>query len=275
MTEPQQDWRVTTAGDFPLRERLYMKPVIRNAKDGTVLALVPAGEFLRGGPTRGRGGLTFKVVLPAYYMALHPVTNAQYARFLTEADAAAGEIDKWILLDKGSFVRKGRRGYKADSLKRDHPVVRVSWFGAKAYCRWAGLRLPTESEWEKAARGTDGRKYPWGNDWRTGRGCRNAKNRGDETTCGVWGYPSGASPWGMYQMSGNVVEWCEDWYESGAYARYSRGDLKAPASGAFRVVRGGSWLNDDLDFFRCAYRGPLDPGRRNVNCGFRCARTLL
>lgn len=194
------------------------------------MCLVPDGEFLYGEDKK-------KVRLPAFYLALTPVTNAQYQAFV----AAAGHTppSHWT----GGRIPKG---------KEDHPVVNVSWEDAQAFCRWAGCRLPSEQEWEKAARGTDGRVYPWGNNWEAGR-C-NSKEAGIGDTTPVTRYPSGASPYGLLDMAGNVWEWCEDWYD---------------AEHKYKVLRGGSWDHGSLDA-RSANRNRDIPGNRNNSNGFRC-----
>ena len=229
-----------------------MEWLIENDKDGTLLVQIPGGECVVGGPGFDEGNGAFRVAVPAFYLALHPVTNAQYQRFVQETGT--------------------HRDWKKKAAA-DHPAVNVSWDDAQAYCAWAGLRLPTELEWEKGARYVDGREYPWGDTWDEAH-CRNWKNRGGEQTGGVWGYASGSSPWGAYQMSGNVWEWCEDWYDGNTYTRYKQGDLTPPPkSGGARVRRGGSWNFDVPDDFRGADRGFSEPGNRLDVFGFRCART--
>ena len=253
-------------------EDVGAEPIIENAADGTLLGLIPEGEFLAGGSGGDEGGAPFKVRLPAYYLALHAVTNVQYARFLSVVGPSQDDLRKWIVLDSNCFVRKSGTSYEAYG-KSDHPVVQVSWYGAEAYCAWSGLRLPTELEWEKGSRGLDGREYPWGADWDESR-CRNGRNSGSEQTCGVWKYAAGQSPFGLYQMSGNVWEWCGDWYEKEAYARYKGGNLTPPTSGSTRVLRGGSLYDANTAYFRCAYRHYNWPENRLFYRGFRCARAL-
>ena len=257
---------IADATDFRSQEPSGdLDPLVENPTDGSFLLLVPGGTFLAGLDV-------VPVELLPYYLAIHPVTNRQYARFLSERKPNDRNLQQWILLDRNCFVRKSGNAYEAYGGRDDHPVVQVSWHGADAYCQWAALRLPTELEWEKAARGTNGCEYPWGDQWDETK-CRNDRNKGSETTCSVWSYPDGCSPWGHYQMAGNVWEWCADWFDDQAYERYHRGDLAPPSSGSSRVLRGGSWNFSTPAYFGCAYRLSLPPGTRKHHSGFRVAKS--
>ncbi len=266
-------------------------------KDGMEMVYVPAGEFLMGSPD-GEGEddehPQHTVYLDAFWIDKTEVTNAMFAKFV-ESESYQSTVEKsgcgWVYLPEkkdwncvsGADWRHPR-GPDSDLSGLDsHPVVQVSWFDAKAYCQWAGKRLTTEAEWEKAARGTDGRTYPWGNEWdvhTTKRLNFTDKNinfdwsdkeadDGYQYTAPVGSYPAGASPYGALDMAGNVWEWVADWYDGNYYANSPSRNPTGPDSGDARVLRGGSWFNFGY-FVRAAFRVRDVPDIRGDFVGFRC-----
>jgi formylglycine-generating enzyme required for sulfatase activity len=247
------------------------------------MVYVPAGEFTMGSDEYSDEQPVHMVYLDAFYIDKTEVTNTQFAQFLSEqGNQEEGGVTWLDIGDEDCLISQSRGQYQPKSGYSDHPVIEVSWYGARAYCEWLGKRLPTEAEWEKAARGADGLIYPWGNTFDGTKLNFADKNTnfdwsdsnwddGYADTAPVGSYPDGTSPYGALDMAGNVWEWVADWYDSGYYAASPESNPKGPASGDYRVIRGGSWGTSGARV-RAASRLSRPPGGTGSDVGFRCAR---
>ncbi len=273
---PPASSRVTEMPPTIVSTGAALESPIAHPNDGAAMVLVPGGPFRMGTDDGDPDeGPAHEVSLSAFYIDVYPVTNARFAQFLNEVRSHqddAGHLYLGIGEDSPIQIVGGRYVVSDEELE-SHPVSHVSWYGAEAYCLWAGKRLPTEAEWEKAARGTDGRAYPWGNEEPTGRTGSAIKrsNSADysTTTTPVDQFPDGVSPFGCFDMAGNVLEWCADWFQAGYYVRSAKQNPTGPAGGTDRVCRGGCFHFDAWSV-RATYRVNMDPAHLIQPTGLRC-----
>ena len=284
-------------------EALAPDPVVVRSEDGAEMVLVPTGEFLMGASSvevqeivahcvndrashcrsvdvASHASPQRRVTLKAFYIDRREVTNALFERFVqatrhrttAEREGASavwqleGGVLKWKKLSGASWRAPSGPG---SSSPPDHPVLQVSWHDADAYCRWAGKRLPTEAEWEKAARGADGRRYPWGDDELVASRGNIAMVVGAATRVGS--YPSGVTPYGAHDMAGNAGEWVADWYGADYYSSAPQSDPPGPRSGTYKVIRGG-WWSAPAVAVRTTTRWRQFPDYAVNLHGFRCAK---
>lgn len=237
-------------------------------KDGAPMIRVPAGQFPMGVPKGDRDGgrdeyPRHDVQLDAYYIDKYEVTHGRYAKFVKATGHRIPENPK-------NSKRTLWSDHLSDTLA-ERPVINVDWHDADAYCRWAGKRLPTEAEWEKAARGTDDRRFPWGNVEPTHKHLNyNQQWQGEKTLMPVGSYEAGKSPFGAYDMAGNVWEWVADWYDPLYYEKSPPTNPKGPEAGTYKVLRSSGW-SVETPLVRLFTRVKSDPVNRNDSTGFRCA----
>jgi eukaryotic-like serine/threonine-protein kinase len=229
----------------------------RSPADGMTLIYIPAGTFRMGSndPDVLKSGPEHNVYLDAYWMDRTEVTNAMYLLCV-----AAGNCTIPVQESVNPYIR--------NPAYANYPVVYVGWNDAGNYCAWAGRRLPTEAEWEKAARGTDGRTYPWGNEEPTLSLANYGENVRESLPADR--YPLGASPYGVLNMAGNVREWVNDWFSPIYYRHSPAENPPGPNKGEVRSLRGGSFLDDERQI-RIYNRFGHYPDSSGIDRGFRCA----
>ena len=233
--------------------------------DGMQMILIPAGEFTMGSEVGEDNERPLQQIgLDAYWIDIHPVTNQQYQRCVAEE----------VCTPPGRAYSFTRGDYFGNPVYADYPVIYVNWQQAQDYCVWAGGRLPDEAEWEKAARGTDGRTYPWGEE---APSCElaNYGSVGGEGGCvgdtsEVGSYPDGASPYGVLDMAGNVWEWTSDLYREGYTQTGSVDASESTQGGGHPLLRGGAW-NGNESFLRTSFRFWFFADYSIDFFGFRCA----
>lgn len=255
---------------------------VTNAKDGSQLLLVKAGSFVMGGDSHPSESPRRTVELPGFYIGKYDVTNDQFAAFIkatgyvTEAEKkGSAEVIRtnkakgahWVSVKGANWRHPNGPQSEATS---HFPVVSVTLADAQEYCRWAGVRLPSEQEWEKAARGSDARVFPWGDKWKP-ENCRNSAGLGLGAiggTAPVGTFLQGASPCGSLDMAGNVFQWV-----STTYAAYPGSTYTSERFGK-SVIRGGAWSSDDVNYYRCSRRTVADAHLANSAIGFRVVKDI-
>ncbi len=325
-TDSEPDESAKMPGDVKkVAEKKGIGKVSKNDKDfwqadfgdGIVMVYIPAGEFTMGQTDEENKWLikkvgqkdydeyykdetpNHKVFLDGYWLGKHEVTVKQFQKFVQDSGykTQAEKEDGAYTWTGKEWEKRANINWKTPGFSQDenHPVVCISWHDAVEYCRWLskykGLKfnLPTEAQWEKASRGADSRKYPWGNEPPTGKRLNFADKQAKEKAGISWGdehiddgyaytapvgsYPAGASPYGLLDMAGNVWEWCSDWYAADYYKNSPKENPAGPPSGSNRVMRGGSWYDFAGDV-RCACRLGDGPAARGDFVGFRLAQDV-
>ncbi|MDR4498581.1 MAG: SUMF1/EgtB/PvdO family nonheme iron enzyme [Candidatus Scalindua sp.] len=248
----------------------------KNREKWEEMVLVPASDFTMGSTHEDfiqEEMPQHTVFLDAYYIDKYEVTNAQYWKFMEYITRTGdhSKCDPAEPINKSHIPGNPFKGYDYKYYNYpDYPVTRIDWFDAYAYASWAGKRLPTEAEWEKAARGTDGRRFPWGNVWEI-KNC----NIGPKGILTVGSYEQGNSVYGCSDMTGSVSEWCNDWYSPTYYHESPRKNPKGPSTKTGkRIIKGGSLFAVNVYKMRCAVRMFGEPNERNKSLGFRCAKDV-